>query len=325
MQGVIVLSGKGDGVKKLQLQNAISNFLKFMAFVKTASPLTLRAYWVDLSQAFDLPREALVEGAGPVGTKDFNIEGRLFRSAGPSFTEKELLNRARDAMNGWGRLSLASRNRKAATLKSFFGWCYQESLTESDLSTRVHCPKVPRKLPHFLSVDEIISITKSFDEDDSIEEQALFYLLYGGGLRISEACGLEWKRVSGRQIRVLGKGSKERIVPLPDIVVKILKELRAQQAPKTPYVFGSEPLDTRKAFTWIRRRGEKAKLMKLLHPHALRHSYATHLLSGGANLRSLQELLGHDSLRATEKYTHLGMDQLARMMEKTHPLGKKAR
>lgn len=312
-------------MKKLQLQTAISNYLKFMGFVRTASPLTLRAYWVDLSQAFDLPREALVDGAGPVGSKDFNIEGRLFRAAGPSFTEVELLNRAREALNGWGRLSLASRNRKAATLKSFFGWCYQESLTQTDLSTRIHTPKVPRQLPHFLSVDEIIAVVKSFDNDDPPEEKALFYLLYGGGLRISEACGLEWKRVSGRQLRVLGKGSKERIVPLPDVAVKVLKDLRATQAAKTPYVFGEAPLDTRKAYDWIKRRGEKAKLMKPLHPHALRHSYATHLLSGGANLRSLQELLGHDSLRATEKYTHLGVDQLARMLEKTHPLGKKSR
>lgn len=312
-------------MKKIQLLGSISKYLKFMSFIKSSSPLTLRAYWVDLRQAFDLPQEVLKPGKGPVGTRQFNIEGPLFRSAGPEWTERKLLDQARKALSSWGGLSAASRNRKAATLKSFFGWCYQESLTESDLSSRIHCPKVPRKVPHFLSVDEIVSIIKSFDETEGEEstegERLLFFLLYGGGLRVSEACSLRWTNFSGRQLRVLGKGSKERLVPLPDAVVRLLN--RRKKNAVGPFLFGVEPLDTRKAFDWIRRRGVKARLMKPLHPHALRHSYATHLLSGGANLRTLQELLGHDSLQATEKYTHLGVDQLARAMEKGHPLGKR--
>jgi len=105
---------------------------------------------------------------------------------------------------------------------------------------------------------------------------------------------------------------------LPDLGIEILKKLK--KLTDDDFVFGIEPLNPRVAYEWVRTRGAKAMLMKPLHPHALRHSFATHLLSSGANLRTLQELLGHESLQATEKYTHLGIDQLARTMEMHHPL-----
>jgi integrase/recombinase XerC/integrase/recombinase XerD len=278
-----------------------------MDFVKSSSPLTLKAYKKDLEQAF--------------GEKSPKADAS-------GLNETELLTLVREAQNSWAGLSLSSRNRKSATLKSFFGWAYQEQLTERDLSTQITCPKVPKKLPHFLSVDEALAVLHSYDKKDtsllSLRDKTLFLVLYGAGLRVSEACVLKWTDVhfSSRSLRLIGKGHKERLVILPSLAIETLQYLRKISDDENVYVFGvgTEALNPRIAYEWVRTRGAKAQLMKPLHPHALRHSFATHLLSSGANLRTLQELLGHESLQATEKYTHLGVDQLARTLETHHPL-----
>lgn len=290
--------------KAFKLSENIDKYLKYMTFIKSASPLTIKHYSLDLMQAF-------------------NYEDPSVKSK--SISESELLSTARAAFNQWAPLSLASRNRKAATLKSFFSWAFEESLTEKDLSVQITCPKVPKKLPHFVSVDEALSVLKSFDGDVKIplKEKVLFLLLYGGGLRVSEACNLKWSEVQTSQkvLRVKGKGSKERVVALPSLTVEVLLKWKKESS-FDEYVFGEKPLNSRTAYEMVRQSGIRAGLLKPLHPHALRHSFATHLLSSGANLRTLQELLGHESLQATEKYTHLGIDQLARTMENLHPLGK---
>lgn len=287
--------------KDFKLSENIDKYLNFMTYIKSASPLTIKHYKLDLSQAFKYEK------------------GSSFIK---SLSEADLLATARGAFNGWAHLSLASRNRKAATLKSFFSWAFEEGLTEKDLSLQITCPKVPKKIPHFLSVDEVLSVLKSFDEK-SQKEKVLFLLLYGGGLRISEACGLKWNEVHLDQkvLRVKGKGSQERVVALPTLSLETLKKWKKESGFNN-FVFGEAALNTRTAYEMVRQSGIKAGLLKPLHPHALRHSFATHLLSSGANLRTLQELLGHKSLTATEKYTHLGIDQLARTMEGIHPLGK---
>ena len=154
------------------------------------------------------------------------------------------------------------------------------------------------------------------------ETAALFFLLYGGGLRVSEACRLKAKDVDweARVVKIMGKGGKERLAALPPQAFQHLRPLRGGGG---PYLFGAKPLPERKAYDMIRNLGRRAGLLKPLHPHALRHSFATHLLSGGADLRVLQELLGHKTLAATEKYTHLDLDQLARTLEARHPLYQK--
>ncbi|HRO67853.1 MAG TPA: tyrosine-type recombinase/integrase, partial [Pseudobdellovibrionaceae bacterium] len=202
---------------------------------------------------------------------------------------------------------------------------HAEGWTEGDLSNRLTAPKIPHRLPHYISVDEVTAVLKSFPEKASLVEQrkkVLFLLLYGGGLRVSEACRLKWTSFSERLARVLGKGGKERLIPLPHLTLSELYKLRSLSE-GSEFVFGDSPLHPRKAYDWIRSGGRQAGLLNDLHPHALRHSFATHLLGQGANLRTLQELLGHESLRATERYTHLGIDQLARTLENAHPLGEK--
>lgn len=295
--------------KAFYLPENIDKYMKFMTFVKSASPLTLKHYALDLKQAFDYENNSSLKNK--------------------AWSEAELLSTARQAFNKWAALSLASRNRKAATLKSFFSWAFDEGLTEKDLSLQITCPKVPKKLPHFLSVDEALAVLKSFEtqnkKDELLKEKLLFLLLYGGGLRVSEACQLKWTDVqmSQKTLRIKGKGNKERVVALPTLTIEALQKWKKESAFDT-YVFGQDPLNPRTAYEIVRQSGQRAGLLKPLHPHALRHSFATHLLSSGANLRTLQELLGHESLQATEKYTHLGIDQLARTLEGMHPLGKKS-
>ncbi len=282
----------------------INKFLKYMELIQSASPLTLKSYRVDLTQAFV-----------PTLNKKSKFDEEL--------SEEQLLFTARKALNGWGGLSPATRNRKAASIKSFFRFLFQEKLIKRPLGDLIHAPKVPKKMPHFISVDEALAVLKQSQGPSRL----LFLLLYGGGLRISEACHLKWSQVDFYQknLRVQGKGQKERVVPLPSIVLGELetesrKNIHSERSGKS-YIWGESPLNARKGYEMIRRLGAKSSLLSSLHPHALRHSFATHLLSSGANLRALQEILGHSNLAATEKYTHLSVDQLARTMEKAHPLG----
>lgn len=295
----------------LSVRQTVDNYLKYQENIETSSPLTLRAYKNDLKQAFLHKNKNL-----------FFIDNELSNA-------DQFWNLSRPALLRWGKLSLASRNRKTATLKSFFNWLFHTRLVEKNYAELLVCPKVPKKIPHFLSVDEIISVLKFLDNESTFKKieilkaRVLFLLLYGGGLRISEACNLKWKQIqfSEKRILVLGKGSKERFASLPNLSFTCLKKLKLQSE-KTEFVFGEKPLNTRTGYEIIRTLGKKTGLMSPLHPHALRHSFATHMLASGTNLRTLQSLLGHDSLQATEKYTHLSVDQLARTMDLTHPLAK---
>jgi site-specific recombinase XerD len=279
------------------IDKLIDAFLKHLEDQDSASPLTLKAYRKDLQQAF--------------------LTHSKQQSANEIFiSEDQLLSFARKAQTQWGELSSASRNRKTATLKSFFGYLYRKKIISNSISEQLVTPKVAKKLPATLSLDEIKEIIKFAKAEPAMTTHVLIALLYGGGLRISEACHLQIKNISsnGREIRVTGKGNKERLVVLPQNLFDLVKDKTG------PYIWGKEPLDTRFAYQKISDIGKKAHLNKPIHPHSLRHSYATHMLTAGADLRTLQELLGHSSLSATEKYTHLNLQHLAKTLEKNHPM-----
>lgn len=292
----------------LDLTHLIPNYLKYMENIESCSPLTIKAYQKDLYQAY--------QNAPDIA----------------ELTPEGLWNHTRLGLNQWSRLSLASRNRKVATLKSFYNWLYENKYVDSNKAHLLVCPKIPKKIPHFMSVDEVMSVIDHYTSRNidlkELRELNLFVLLYSGGLRISEACQLKWSAISfsTRKISLRGKGNKERIIVLPAFCIehlKVLKQISIKQlGHETDFVFAEVALNPRTGFEMIRTAGKKAGLMNTIHPHALRHSFATHLLASGANLRILQKLLGHDSLQATEKYTHLNIDSLARTMESNHPLGK---
>ncbi|MES3037156.1 MAG: tyrosine-type recombinase/integrase [Bdellovibrionota bacterium] len=280
----------------------ITKYLKYMDNIESASPLTLKAYKNDLFQFF----EDLSQFPG----------------------DEELLQWCHHRVSIWNGLGPASRNRKVACLKSFFRWTYEvEMIHGRNLGTSLTSPKVPHHLPHFISVDEAFALLRSFPAPDKatsseLQEKVLFCLLYGSGLRVSEACAIKWSDISESEstARIRGKGQKERLVIIPRLTLQCLAVWKKSVLEKTVFVFGEKAMNPRKAYELIKQRGIKAGLFHPLHPHALRHSFATHLLSSGANLRTLQELLGHANLQATQKYTHVAIDQLARTMDSFHPL-----
>ena len=280
-------------------------FLKHLELVESCSAHTLRAYKTDLDQAFE-------------------------KLKGARFEPKTYIEICRSALTSWASLSVNSRNRKLGALKSFTGYLFDQNYTNEDLRVFLQGPKPQQKIPHFISVDEALALLKqikaeleaSLDEKSKLslrQDYVLMLLLYGGGLRVSEACELKSKNILFEKniIRIRGKGNKERLVALSPIVMNALKPLHASHS---EWIWGDKALSTRKAYDRVRSWGARAGITTPLHPHALRHSFATHLLTSGANLRSLQELLGHTSLTATQKYTHIATNQIAEMMEKHHPL-----
>ncbi|MEK6773569.1 MAG: tyrosine-type recombinase/integrase [Bdellovibrionota bacterium] len=292
--------------RTLDLPDLLSKFLKELENIRSCSDHTLVSYGRDIQQAFEMTPEK---------------NTRLTK-----LSQNQLLPLARLAQNRWAKLSLASRNRKTATLKSFFHYLFDNELTSQDWAHSLASPKVPQKIPHFISVDEALSILATLKSVPDPKAEVLFHLLYGGGLRISEACNLTWNKIDRDRgtILVLGKGRKERLIVLPSKSLQVIKlYFKSQKNPSNNFIWGEVALNPRTAYQMIRDLGVKTGLTHRLHPHALRHSFATHLLSSGANLRTLQELLGHQSLQATQKYIHLGMDHLAQVMEKSHPLGRR--
>lgn len=310
--------------KRPKLSGLAANYLNFQAHVNTNSLNTSKSYAIDLNQFLTRFGSSAIF---------FNVKKSppIYEVSHPSENSKEwsdikLLDAAKAAQRGWSELAPASRNRKASCLKSFFSWLYSEGYTEKNLAEQVTAPKVPHKLPHYLSVDEAINLLKTLESakpDKNLNrDRALILLLYGGGLRVSEACKLKWKdlKPTNKQILIKGKGGRERIVVAPEATFRAIKNLEKRGS----YILnGDKELNPRTAFGIVRNWGARTGLIKPLNPHALRHSFATHMLSSGTDLRILQEMLGHLSLTATQRYTHVSIDSLARTMDRTHPLGRK--
>ena len=295
---------------KMSITEAAIQIKHYLEFIRNLgySHLTIRAYEGDLHQIFE------------VGTKNDT----------EAVSDNFWLFHALKAFKQNPDWTSTTRARKVATLKSFFRFLHLQEVTKTDFGNRLTTPRVSRKLPHYLSADEAITVLKNkecFDDNQGGRQKLmLFLLLYGGGLRVSEACFLRWADVhlEKRSAQIMGKGGKERIVVFPESVVSLLTKMESN-AGTDSFVWGEQSLNTRTAYNWIREIGIRSGLERPLHPHMLRHSFATHILQSGGSLRAIQELLGHQSLAATERYTHLGLADLARTLEKFHPLERNAK
>jgi integrase/recombinase XerC len=225
---------------------------------------------------------------------------------------------------GTRRLARATVARKAAALRCYFAWLLRQGRVPTDPAKSLRAPSGGGRLPRVLSGGEIgallaLPVESAVDRRDL----AVLELLYAAGLRVSELCGLDRDGVDlrGRTVTVLGKGGKQRRVPIHDTAVSALKEWlsagREQMAGPPDAVFVNRrgarlgPRDVRRI---LDRRAASPT-----HPHALRHTFATHLLDGGADLRVVQELLGHSSLATTQIYTHVSKERLRSVYEGTHP------
>jgi integrase/recombinase XerC len=237
------------------------------------------------------------------------------------------------------RTSAATQGRKLASVRSFFRYLLREGRVRQDPTAGLPAPKTPRRPPRPLPVDDCHVLVTANDSRDGpapakeLRDRALAELLYGTGIRVGELVALDVRDVELReaQVRVMGKGRKERVVPLPRLTCQALEEwLEARQRPGVlgePLFIalrrrrGEEPrrLGERDVRRVLRRRALDLGIVDRVHPHRLRHSYATHLLDMGADLREIQELLGHATLSTTQKYTAVSVEQLRQVYDGAHP------
>jgi integrase/recombinase XerC len=232
--------------------------------------------------------------------------------------------------------SKASVARKLACLRSFFQYLLRQGRILSNPAKRVSAPKLPRPLSSFLSPDETVALLKSAEGSTvrALRDRSILELFYGGGIRLSELVGLNLLDLDleAGLIRVQGKGGKERIVPIGSYAAEALKSYLARRqdflpadkrgAQEDPALFLNRyggRLSTRSVAQTVLRHVQKSGISHYISPHGLRHSFATHLLDAGADLRAIQELLGHARLSTTQRYTHLSMDRIMEVYDRAHP------
>lgn len=235
-------------------------------------------------------------------------------------------------------LDPASQARILSTARAFYRWLFETQRIQGNPASGLRNPKLPQRLPAFLTEDESRSLLELPEARDFLTARlrCLLELLYASGLRVSELTGLDLQDLlmEQRTLRVLGKGQKERLVPFHAGAAEILSVYLAHRSaflaerglPPSAALFLNQKggrLTPTSVRTFLAQAIEHASLRAKVSPHALRHSFATHLLSRGMDLRAIQELLGHASLSTTQRYTHLDLEQLARTYEGAHPRAKK--
>ena len=305
----------------LTLARAIDEFEAYVADARRYSPRTVRAYRSDLDRF-----AGFWEG-------DFG-EGSAAKT--PLSRVDTLAVRSYLASLHRGRLASRSLARHLSTLRSFFRWACREGHLDKNPARALPAPRLPKTLPRAMTLPDTERLLAA-DEDAPFPERdrALFELLYATGMRVSEAAGLDLEDVdfASRLLRVVGKGNKERIAPFGETAEDALAAyLPARAARRKKGRAGEnddgEPLfvnarggrlTTRSMARLLKHRLRAAGLPAEISPHALRHSFATHLLEAGADLRAIQELLGHASLSTTQKYTHLDAARLREVYRRAHP------
>ncbi|WP_421943694.1 site-specific tyrosine recombinase XerD [Pedobacter sp.] len=235
-------------------------------------------------------------------------------------------------LNELGMLA-TTQARVISGLKAFFSYLIQEEIIETDPMALIEAPKLSRKLPDILNIHEINQLIDAIDasKPEGMRNKAIIEVLYGCGLRVSELTDLKISNLYPQIefIKVIGKGNKERLVPIGSVALKLidiyLKQVRVHQTIKKgndDFVFLNRfgaKLSRITIFTLIKGLADAIGLKKTISPHTLRHSFATHLIEGGADLRAVQEMLGHSSITTTEIYTHIDRDYLKEVITQYHP------
>ncbi len=297
-----------------ELKTQIQRFLKHLDIQKNVSIHTIRAYNKDLSVFYDYCNSA------PDTIDMFDIRG---------FISDEI-------MKGRSKSTVA---RRLATLRSFFNYLYQEGYVKINQAKLVSAPKSAKHLPSFMSVDDVFNLVQSPQGIGliNIRDRAILELLYSSGLRVSEITGLNIDDLNVRDglVKVKGKGKKERIVPVGNkaidslksyLIERLLFKMQKPECANTQALFlnrNGNRLTERQIRRIVVNHAAAIGYEGRIGPHTLRHTFATHLLMGGADLRVIQELLGHSSLSTTQKYTHLDIKHLIDVYDKSHPLAEK--
>jgi integrase/recombinase XerC len=312
----------------------IEMFLAYLQAERGASPHTLKSYAGDLHQFRDFLRQAaparpkaVAGGPEPAEEWDRTPEpGEIHPLTIRAFVA-ELHAR------GIARPSIA---RKLATLRSFFRYLCREGLVHANPAKMVSTPKLPRRLPDHLSVDEVDRLLAAPGGDNAAaaRDRAILELFYASGIRVSELVGLDLRDLdlAGGWVKVTGKGNRERLVPVGSKAVAALARYLERRPELTPTSRGGPPaspalfvnrlggrLSQRSIGRLLLKHLRRSGLGPKITPHGLRHSFATHLLEAGADLRAIQELLGHSRLSTTQRYTHLNLDHLMEVYDRAHP------
>lgn len=232
-------------------------------------------------------------------------------------------------------LNAKSVSRKLTAVKQFHQFALLEKEIDFDVSSTIKSPKIEKKLPPILSVDEVVTLLEYIDTKDPLGQRnmALMELIYGSGLRVSELLGLKLEDIHINQayVRVTGKGNKERIVPISDMAVIALRNYITKGREnlvklRVPQLFvnvDGKPLSRVGFFKVLKKLAKEAGLNPdAISPHTLRHSFATHLLENGMDLRTLQTLLGHEDISTTQIYTHISQKRIREVYNEAHPRAK---
>ena len=227
-------------------------------------------------------------------------------------------------------LSPKSLQRRLSACRSFYAWLLKHSRIAANPLSAVRAPKAPRKLPQVLDADEAMQLVEvPTDAPLGLRDRALLELFYSSGLRLSELCALRWNDLDldGGFVSVTGKGNKQRIVPVGSHARAALQAWRNEQKPAANApVFpgrGGAPISQRAIQIRIKQLAQRQGLFKHVHPHMLRHSFASHILESSGDLRGVQELLGHADISTTQIYTHLDFQHLAKVYDAAHPRAKR--
>jgi integrase/recombinase XerD len=292
------------------------DFLAYLEFERGLSRNTLEAYRGDLLQfgRFLAPREADALTASGADVSDF------------------LTDLAKGDGNGRAPASAATLHRKAACLRSFYRHLRRENLLDNDPTAALSSPRRGKRLPEVLTRSEVQALLASPKGSDppALRDRALLEVMYASGLRASETIGLEISDVDLDHgiVRARGKGSKERLVPVGGKALAAVRVYLRSGRPEMIHSnderklfvnFRGGPLTRQGLYKIVLRHARTAGLADRMSPHTLRHSFATHLLSGGCDLRSVQEMLGHADLSTTQLYTHLSGEELKEAYFKAHP------
>jgi tyrosine recombinase XerC len=297
------------------MQNDIENFMQYIQ-AEGKSPCTILAYSSDLRQlALYLQRffpdgEVVSDGISVLMIRDFLRE----------MHENNVGNR--------------SLSRKTAALQSFFAWLKRSGKIAKNPMDKIKRPKFEKKLPHFFSEEEMLRLLRVPDLDSKfgVRNRAMLELLYSSGLRLSELANLQMKDIDLKRglVRVIGKGNKERLVPVGSEAIHAIQNylpvrdlLKTDQSSKRLFLTKTgKDFDHYQLDSILTRYFRLIAQQKGYSPHTLRHSFATHMLSRGADLRAVQEMLGHVNLSTTEIYTHVTLEDIKKAYKKGHPRGQ---
>jgi integrase/recombinase XerC len=297
------------------LQERLEEFLQYLETERRVSRNTVIAYRSDL----------------------LGLVGFLERESSTACDAPETMDVY--ALRAWlGELArthaTSSIARKVAAMRSWLRWMQKRGLAVKGAGEQIKSPRVRRPLPTFIGVDAAKQVVEAPDESPlGKRDRAVLELLYGSGLRVSELVALDWDDVDlvGAKVRVRGKGNKERLVPLGrkcTAALAVHASDRGSLASDPRAIFLSprgKRMSRQAVYLVVRRYGALGAGRADLFPHALRHTCATHMLEGGADLRSIQEFLGHASLSTTQKYTHVTLEQIMHVYDKAHPLARLAK